>query len=168
MAEEPEEEAEDEAPPRPAASPSRYFLLILVILLLEAAGGYFLLDRAIPAPDEGPKVEAKDEAADEEWRAPLFYEKITQMVFAPSDSRGHRLVQLSLVLEVEPKVVLGEVEKKHQIIWDLILQRLETFTLDAVREPEKRAIREDLMRVINAELKNGQVTAVYFTELVTQ
>ena len=168
MAEETEEEAEVEAPPRPAASPSRYFLLILIILLLEAAGGYFLLDRAIPAPDEGPKVEAKDEEAKEEWKAPLFYEKITQLVFSPVDSRGHRLVQLSLALEVEPKAVLGEIEKKHQIIWDLILQRLETFPLDAVRESEKKAIREDLMRALNAELKNGQVTAIYFTELVTQ
>jgi len=168
MAEEPEEEAGDEGPSKPPAGPSRYFLLILIILLLEGAGGYFLLDWVIPASDEGPKTEAKDEEAEEEWKAPLFYEKIKQIVFSPVDSRGHRLVQLSLALEVEPKAVLGEVEKKHQIVWDLILQRLETFPLEAVREPEKKAIREDLMRALNAELKNGQVTAIYFTEIVTQ
>ena len=40
--------------------------------------------------------------------------------------------------------------------------------LAAVRESKKKAIREDLMRVINAELKNGQVTAIHFTEIVTQ
>ena len=168
MAEEPDEEPEGEIIPGSSTSLSGYIILVLIILLVEGAAVFFWLDRVIPARGDGPKMELLKEELEQEWKAPLFYEKISQMVFALADSRGNRIVQVSLSLEVEPEAVIGEIEKKHQIIWDLILQIFETFTLNSFWEPEKRSMKKKLMLEINAKLKNGRVTGIHFTEFIIQ
>ena len=64
--------------------------------------------------------------------------------------------------------VLDELKKKQAMIQDLILQRLESFPIRSIRDPHKDDIREALKRIINAELKNGEALAVYFTDIVVQ
>ena len=166
MADEPQ--AEPAARRKPAASPFRYLFLVIMILLLEAAVAYLFLDQLIPAREEAVEAEEEEEEPEQEEEAPPFYTKLTQIVISPASERGVRLVQLSLALEVDSEAVLEEITIQHEVLWDLALRKLESYSLKAVRDPDKREIREALKRTINAELKNGEVKAVYFTDIVVQ
>ena len=54
------------------------------------------------------------------------------------------------------------------MIWDLVLKTLEIQTVEALRDPDKDPIREQLQNSINEELQNGAVEGVYFTEFIMQ
>lgn len=162
-----DEEEEGAAPSQAAGGPSRYFVLIILILLLEAGGGYYVLDRVVPAPEE-PAQEAPEEEEEEEWRPPIYYEDMAEMVFAPSDARGNLIVQLSLALEVDSRAVVDELTTRHTVFWALVLGRLERFSTLAVRDPVKVDLKEDVKQMLNSELKNGEVVAVYVTNFVMQ
>ena len=139
-----------------------------MILLLEAAVAYLFLDQLIPAREEAEVVEDVEPAPQQEEKKSLFYTNLTQIVVNPSSGRGHHLVQLSLALEVDSDAVLEEIEIQREILWDLILRKIEAYPLEAIRDPEKKEVKEALKQALNAQLKNGEVTAVYFTEIVVQ
>ena len=113
----------------PAIKPGRYILLILAILAIEGAAGYFVLDRAIPPREE---YAAKEEPKEEEVRVadPVFFTDLKELVVNPA-SGGYRkfLVQASLALEIDSQTLLEELYIKRETIWDLAIQRLETFTV---------------------------------------
>ncbi len=115
------------------------------------------------------KEEAQPEEEEQE-RIPRFYTDLEEMVINPVSGSGRRLVQVSLALEVDRDLVLGEIAKKRELIWDLILRKLETYSVQALREPAKLEVKKVLKQVINTEakLKNGEVIAVYFTDVVVQ
>ncbi|HAA77519.1 TPA: hypothetical protein DCE37_20600, partial [Candidatus Latescibacteria bacterium] len=99
---------------------------------------------------------------------PIFYGDLAEMVFSPLDTRGGKLVSLTMVLEVDRLVVLDEMALKHSILWDLALRTLEGQSVEDLREPDKESIRESVKNAINEELRNGAVTGVYFTEFIMQ
>ena len=90
------------------------------------------------------------------------------MVINLATARGNNLVQVDFALEVDSDAALEELEIKHDMIWDMILQALETHSLKEIRDPKKPAVRKSIQTRINAELKNGAVTGVYFTDIVVQ
>ena len=165
-----EEEAVDDLDEEtgPAIKPGRYILLILGILAIEGAVGYFVLDQAIP-PREEYTTKEKPEEAQMQVADPVFFTDLKELVVNPAGV-GYRkfLVQASLALEVDSDAVLEELSIKRETIWDLAIQRLETFTSAQLRDPEKREVRESLMKAINPELRNGEVIAVLFTDFVLQ
>tara|TARA_Y100000031_G_C8078691_1_gene318601 strand:+ start:134 stop:643 length:510 start_codon:yes stop_codon:yes gene_type:complete len=169
MAEE-EAGAEEQAgaPSQSSGAPSRYFVLILLILLLEAAVGYYVLDRAVPAPEDLSEETTEEEEEEKEWRPPIYYEEMKEMVFSPSDSHGSLMVQVSLVFEVDSQAVVDEFSKRHFVLWDIVLGRMERFSAEVVRDPWKQAVKEDVKQTLNHELKNGEVIAVFVTDFVVQ
>ncbi|MDP6778555.1 MAG: flagellar basal body-associated FliL family protein [Candidatus Latescibacteria bacterium] len=165
-----EEEAVDDLDEesKPAINPGRYILLILGILAIEGAGGYLLLDRAIPPREV---YTAKKEVKEEDTQVvdPVFFTDLQELVVNPAGG-GYRnfLVQASLALQVDSDVLLEELYIKRETIWDLSIQKLETFSVSQLRDPVKREVRESLKRAINPELRNGEVVAVLFTDFVLQ
>ncbi len=168
MAEEEEEEEQDAIPEtKPSAQPGRYLVLILLILVAEAGVGYVLLDRVIPAPEELPqeeyevqeKVEVKD---------PIYYTQMLDMIVNPISPTGSHLVRFSFALEVSSESTLEEIGIRHDVLWDLLLRTLESLSIQDIRDPEKKRLKGMVMKVLNAELKNGDVTGVYVTDIVVQ
>jgi flagellar protein FliL len=169
MAEEEEnQEEQGDLPKADPKGPYRYLILIIIILLVETAGAYLALDWAIPAPEVVEDAPVLEELDDDVFVPPIFYEELAQIVFSPLDTRGGQLVSLTVVLEVDRDVVIEEIGKKHSMIWDLVLKTLEIQTVEALRDPDKDPIREQLQNSINEELQNGAVEGVYFTEFIMQ
>ena len=168
MAEEPEAESEPKEAKKPPSNPSKYMVLILAILGLEGLGGYLVINKAIPPREDFVEESIEELVALEEFKPPVFFTDLKEMIINPVAQKGQHLVQLSLALEVDSKMVLGELKKKQALIQDLILQRLESFSVRSIRDPHKDEIREALKRVVNAELKNGEAVAIYFTAIVVQ
>ncbi|MDA0749063.1 MAG: flagellar basal body-associated FliL family protein [bacterium] len=167
MAEEPEEQGEV-VPVGPSPKPGRYLMLIVMILVMEAVGGYLLLDWAVPAPEQPAQEEEEPKEKKPERVKPKYYTEIKKMVINLATARGNNLVQVDFALEVDSDAALEELEIKHDMIWDMILQALETHSLKEIRDPKKPAVRKSIQTRINAELKNGAVTGVYFTDIVVQ
>ena len=168
-----EEEAENqkeeqELPKQDAKGPYRYLLLIIIIMLVETAGAYVALDWAIPAPEGVEEEQVLEDVEEDVFVPPIFYGDMAEMVFSPLDTRGGKLVSLTMVLEVDRLVVLDEMALKHSILWDLALRTLEGQSVEDLREPDKESIRESVKNAINEELRNGAVTGVYFTEFIMQ
>ena len=168
MAEEEEEVEEVEEKPKQSGSPAKYMLIILVILALEGVGGYVVLDRAMPAPEQAAEEEIAELTGPPEPKSYLFYEGFHQIVVNPVEGRGRALVQVSLALQLDGLAAEEEVGLKHDVLWDLILRRLETYSVLQLRDPYKREIKETLKREINAELRNGEVTELLFTDIIVQ
>lgn len=155
---------------RHARGPGRYFALVLLLLMLEGAVGYWILNRAVPAPPEPPKEEEAAPAKKKkvQWVPPIYFDGLKEMVVEPTAFRGNRMVEISLVLEVDAKAVADELTLRKTAIWDLVLQRLDRLTLADFRDPEKKKLKSDLLEQLNAALKNPGVTQIYITHLIMQ
>lgn len=168
MAEEEAEEGEGGGPPQAQGGPGRYFVLVLLLLLLEGAVGYWVLDRAVPAPEVPQEEIVEEEEPEEVWKPPIYYDGLKELVVEPTSLRGKSMVRLDLVLSVDSKAVVTELEVRHKVIWDLVLRRLELLDEAAFRDPTKRKIKADLVPAINAELKNPGVLEVLVTDIIMQ
>ena len=163
-----EEQEQDAIPePKPSAQPGRYLVLILLILVVEAGVGYVLLDRAIPAPEEFPQEE--DEVQEKmEVKDPIYYPQMLDMIVNPISPTCSYLVRFSFALEVSSESALEEIGIRHDVLWDLLLRTLESLSIQDIRDPEKKRLKGMVLKVLNAELKNGDVTGVYVTDIVVQ
>jgi flagellar basal body-associated protein FliL len=45
---------------------------------------------------------------------------------------------------------------------------LESMKIEDIRDPEKKRLKSIVKKVLNGELKNGDVTGVYVTDIVVQ
>ena len=170
MAEEEEEQEEIEEKPPPAGSLARYFFLILLILVIEGVGAYLFLDSLIPpVEDFAQETEEEVETLDQiTIPIPIFYENMEKMVINLPAVKGGHLIQISLAFQVDNPKVLEEIALKKSILWDLVIRRLETYTLPEIRDPVKQDLRNDIQGVLNKELINGEIVDVLFTDLVVQ
>ena len=163
-----EEEQEEASPPTQASGPYRYLLLLIVIMLLETAGAFVFLDWAVPAPEVVEEEAPIEVLAEEKFVPPIFYEELAEITFSPLDSQGRHLVSTNVALEVDRQPGIDEIILKHTLIWDLCVRTLEGFSIEELRDSERLPVKESLLEAINGELRNGIVTAVYFTDFIMQ
>lgn len=168
MAEDEDGMEEGGGAPKKAAGPGRYFALVLLFLLIEGAVGYWILDRAIPAPEVPQEEIPEEEEKVEVWKPPIYYDKFDELIVEPTSLRGKSMVRLSLVLQVDDMAVVDELTIRHTVFWDLVLRRLELLGEKDFRDPAKKKLKADLVKAINAELKNPGVLAVLITDIVMQ
>jgi flagellar basal body-associated protein FliL len=168
MAEEEAIDANAGAKPEVSGGPGRYFVLVLLILLIEGAVGYWVLDRAIPAPEVPEETTPEEEEDVVVWTPPIYYEAFEELIVEPTSLRGRSMVRLSLVLQVDDQAVIDELTLRHTVIWDLILRRLELLDEKDFRDPHKKKLKADLIKMMNAELKNPGILNVFITDLIMQ
>lgn len=161
-----EQPVEEPEVPKPSRKPARYLMLILAIMILEASGGYLVLDHAVPKPER--VAEPKPSQAKPKFVKPIYFLGLKNMVINPTSAQGQHLVQISFALEVDTDAALQELTLKQQETWDLVMRTLEGYSLETLRDPAKKVVKEAVERRVNAELKNGEVTAVYVTDFVVQ
>ena len=163
-----EEEEQDAIPePKPSAQPGRYLVLILLILVAEAGVGYVGRDRVIPVP-EGLTQEEDEVQEKMEVKDPIYYTQMLDMIVNPISPTSSYLVRFSFALEVSSESTLEEIGIRHDVLWDLLLRNLESLNIQDIRDPEKKRLKVMVLKVLNAELKNGDVTGVYVTDIVVQ
>lgn len=85
-----------------------------------------------------------------------------------TDSRGYQYVQASIVVEVSTDNVIDELEKRSPQIRDCIIAILRDQTVADIEEPDAQTIKNRIMASLNSLLYTGQITQVWFTQLVVQ
>lgn len=158
----------EEGGQKDTGGPGRYFILVLLILLIEGAVGYWVLDRAIPAPEMPEEESQEEEKPKEVWKAPIYYEALKELIVEPTSLRGKSMVQLDLALQVDDQVVVDELTLRHTVIWDLVLRQLELLDEKDFRDPAKKRLKTSLVEAINADLKNPGVLDVVITDIIMQ
>lgn len=82
--------------------------------------------------------------------------------------RGYQYIQASIVVEVSTDNVIDELEKRSPQIRDCIIAILRDQTVADIEEPDAQTIKNRIMASLNSLLYTGQITQVWFTQLVVQ
>lgn len=85
-----------------------------------------------------------------------------------SGTRGYQYIQASIVVEVSTDNVLSELEKRSPQIRDCIISILRDQKLTDVEEPDAQVLKNRIMNSLNSIIGTGQITQVWFTQLVVQ
>lgn len=83
-------------------------------------------------------------------------------------SRGYQYIQASIVVEVSTENVLSELEKRSPQIRDCIIAILRDQKMANIEEADAQTIKNRIMVSLNSLLSTGQITQVWFTQLVVQ
>jgi len=82
--------------------------------------------------------------------------------------RGYQYIQASIVVEVSTENVIEELEKRSPQIRDCIIAILRDQTVTDIEEADAQTIKNRIMASLNSLLYTGQITQVWFTQLVVQ
>lgn len=157
----------------PPAKKSRRPLLLFLLMLLAAAGGAWtvvhqharvdqVVERVVPGgrPDPAGRPE------------PPQYGQFTEirgMVVNPAGSEGRRYLTVNLGLEVNQAGVVEELAQKDVVVRDALLKLLGDRTVEELADVALRGdLKEELRDTVNAVLREGQVSRMYFTQYVLQ
>jgi flagellar FliL protein len=167
-----------------------------VAALALAGGGFLLLRDSGPAADAAPPAPAESHADAEPASAPdaapahaapasddhslghgespasaAHGDTLPLEVFVVNikDHDRDRYLKVEAQLQLSSPAVGEEIEKRLPQVRDAIISLLASKSFEEVRSMEgKNFLREELLLRVNALLRAGTVTAVYFTEFVVQ
>jgi len=155
-------------------------IAVFVLLMGMMGAGFFLLWSQMSATvaqvqnQNGEPEEPEKDAAVEENAIGTMYQLGTLIVNL-ADHGGKRYLRVTMELELkpngenEPAEVIEEIEKRLPQLRDSILMILPTKQYDEISTTAgKISLRDELMAKLNAFLKIGQISKIYFTEFVVQ
>lgn len=133
----------------------RFTIIALVLLALVVIGiGAFVLFQFL----------ANNDRAEETVLGPVFE---TQEFTVNVSSSTSRYIKAKFALELSAEKVRDELQKKLPMLEDTIIMVLSKQTLEVLSKVEgKEALKESLLKEINAFLDKGQVTKIYFKNLI--
>lgn len=127
-------------------------VVLLVIILIGAAIFVYL------------QVRAKDDSASETILGPVFE---TQEFTVNVSSSASRYIKAQFALELSDDKVKDELNQKLPLLHDTVIMVLSRQTLDELGKAEgKEALKSSLLAEINFFLDKGQVTKIYFKNLI--
>ena len=150
-------------------------LLLLPFLLLPAAGGAWLaftqyarLDQVAEAA--GLNAEPAEEEGEEE--SAIEYGQFTEiqnLIINPAGSDGRRYLMVNVGLETGEPKVLTELGEKDVVVRDAIIKLLGSRRVEELADIDLRGeLKEELCDTVNAMLREGSVSRMYFTQYVLQ
>lgn len=85
-----------------------------------------------------------------------------------SGSRGYQYIKASIVVEVSTDAVIDELEKRSPQVRDGIISILRDQKVADIEEPGAKVIKNRILTKLNEILGTGDITRVWFTQLVVQ
>jgi flagellar FliL protein len=146
----------------------------VVLLFAMMGGGFFMMwqkmNASIAQIQSANTKDAKGgHGAKEEEEVVKPTHKLDTMIVNLADQGGKRYLRVTMELELSGPEVLEEITKKLPQIRDTILMILPSKQYTEISSTEgKIALRDELIAKINALLKKGTITTIFFTEFVVQ
>jgi len=163
----PAKDGKGQGPPKEKKGPG-ILLYIIVSLGAVLAGGLIMgaIIYFLGVPGVAPKTEKAEVKED------IVYEtlELGDRVVNLADPGGMRFLKVKIVIEFEKnKKFAEELQEKNASIMESILRVLRTKTVNEIRPVEKEdKVKEEIINTINADLKNGKVEKIYFTDFLIQ
>lgn len=149
-------------------------LAVIVLMMGMMGGGFFLLWQKmstaiaqVEAQNNGGQKAKSEKSAKGSSIGPVY--KMDTMIVNLADQGGKRYLRVTMEFEVSSAEVIKEINERLPQLRDAILMILPSKKYaDIATTQGKIALRKELMDKMNAILKTGTVTAIYFTEFVVQ
>lgn len=149
-------------------------LSVVILIMAAMGGGFFLLwskmtTTIAQVQNQKSGGEAEEAAKAEEAASigPIY--KMDTMIVNLADQGGKRYLRITMELELSGPEVMEEIEMRLPQLRDTIFMILPSKQYADISTTEgKVALRDELIAKMNAVLKKGTVTTIYFTEFVVQ
>ncbi|MGC8718977.1 MAG: flagellar basal body-associated FliL family protein [Thermodesulforhabdaceae bacterium] len=149
------------------SSKMKLIILLLIVVIALGGGGFFAYTKFFKKPKGEEAGHEKSQKTEKAQQAILY--KMDTFLVNLADPGGKRYLKLTMELELDNKKVEEEITKETSRIRDVILTVLSSKTFDDISTlPGKQTLKKELMTKVNASLKNGKVTNIYFTEFLIQ
>jgi flagellar FliL protein len=158
---------------------SKKMLIIIIgaffLMVAMMGGGFFFLWTQMSASlaqvqqqnGETPVEEEPEEEETEVTIGPMY--KMDTMIVNLADRGGKRYLRTTMELELNSSDVVEEIDKRLPQLRDTILMILPAKQYADISTTEgKLALRDEIISKMNAILKKGQISTLYFTEFVVQ
>jgi flagellar FliL protein len=163
---------------------SNKVLIIIIaafVLLVGMMGaGFFIIMKQMNSAVAQVQQKSGEQPAEEESPpepevsiGPIY--KMDTMIVNLADQGGKRYLRITMEFELKPaenievKEVVEELEKRLPQIRDAILMLLPSKQYaDIATTSGKISLRDEILSKLNAYLKKGQISNIYFTEFVVQ
>ncbi len=133
---------------------------IIIIIIIFAAGiSYGIMNYLLPG-------DGKAESVQEKKIGPTF--TLGDFVVNLGGGSGYQYIKASIVVEISNSDLLKELEKRNPQIRDKIISILREQKLENIEEPGADNIKNQIKAELNRILNNGDITRVWFTQLVVQ
>lgn len=127
----------------------------LISLLVLAGAGLLIYTQVLAKEDNGAKVEKVGPILETEE----FTVNVSQAT--------NRYIKAKFALEVSDEKALKELEGKKALLQDKIIMVLSSQSVDELSTVEgKEACKKDIIKAVNSFLEKGEVTKVYFTNII--
>jgi flagellar basal body-associated protein FliL len=163
--------AEEEKTPAPPEGQKKKSILVkiavivAIVLVADVVGGYFIVKFAIPAlykTPEGAVVKEKSKKKGTKPESPGEQRVLEPINLNPANSAGEVLAT-EIVIEAEEKAVIEEVTLRDAQVRDIIHSYFASKTVPELGDITRRGqFKKDLMNNVNAVLKSGKITSLYF------
>ena len=155
-------------------------IAVFVLLMGMMGAGFFLLWSQMSATvaqvqkQNGAEEAPEEEVVVEETKIGPLY-RMDTLIVNLADQGGKRYLRVTMELELKPNEdinaseVLEEIEMRLPQLRDTILMILPSKQYAEISTTTgKIALRDELIVKLNAFLKKGQISKIYFTEFVVQ
>ncbi len=162
---------------------SKVLIIIMAVFVLMIGimgSGFFIIwkqmNNAVAQVQQQNNEPAAVEEAPKEVEAsigPTY--KLDTLIVNLADQGGKRYLRVTMEFELKPsenvevKDVIEELEKRLPQVRDTILMILPSRQYSDIATTQgKIALRDEIISKLNANLKKGQISTIYFTEFVVQ
>ncbi|MFP4016771.1 MAG: flagellar basal body-associated protein FliL [Halanaerobiales bacterium] len=141
-------------------------LIIMMVVMIIITGIFSYLFMSFLAPgNQGPQ-EVAAPAEETEEIGPTY--TLGEFVVNLSGSRGYQYIKANIVVEVDEKAVIEELDRRNPQIRDLIISTLREQQIEDIEAPGASVIKNQIMNRVNGVLNSGNLINVWFTQLVVQ
>ncbi|MFW6380953.1 MAG: flagellar basal body-associated FliL family protein [Bacillota bacterium] len=85
-----------------------------------------------------------------------------------SETSGRQFIKASVVVEVSQKDLVEELDQRSPQVRDIIISILRDQEIEDIEEPGATTIKNMIKTELNRVLNKGEITDVWFTQLVVQ
>ncbi|MFW6264570.1 MAG: flagellar basal body-associated FliL family protein [Bacillota bacterium] len=135
-------------------------LLMFVIIIVTGLFSYFFMTFLFP---ENNQEAVSDEIQSEEIGDTYNLGEFTVNL---SEMRSYQFIKASIVVEVDKKEVIDELERRSPQIQDAIILTLRELNTDDLQDADE--IKGRLKTRINPLLNEGEIVNVWFTQFIVQ
>ena len=139
----------------------KLFIIMGILMVIIAVGSSFMFMTYFSS-----SAEDTEEKTQKESRGPSY--ALGEFVVNLSLNSSYKYLKANIVVAAESEAVKKELENRDPQIRDNIISILREQTLDDIKEPNAKIIKNQIKTKLNQILTSGKVNEVWFTQLVVQ
>lgn len=146
---------------------------VFFLMMAMMGGGFFILWKQMSSAvaqvqqQDGEAISEEEIAEEEVTIGPMY--KMDTLIVNLADRGGKRYLRTTMQLELDNPDLIEEIDLRLPQLRDAVLMILPAKNYADIGTTEgKIALRDEIIAKMNAILKKGQITTIYFTEFVVQ